>query len=264
MQKTAGFCAALVVAILSSHPILTPAAAQTAPAATPACAAPAELTRLDHPLSRTALTLVMGEPLVIVAIGSSSTAGAGASSPALSYPSRLEADLKARFPGVPITVVNHGVNGEDAEMMLKRFDAVLAEQPDLVLWQVGTNAVLRDHSLAGEAPLIREGIARLRAAHADVVLIDSQYAPKVLAKPDAPGMVELIRSSARGAGIGVFHRWDIMRRWHDVDGMAFETVLAPDGLHMNDWSYGCIAKLLALAIADAARGPTVARAPTRR
>ena len=87
--------------------------------------------------------------------------------------------------------------------------------------------------------------------------------PKVLVKPDASGMVELIQNSARIAGVGVFHRWDIMRKWHDVDGLPFEAVLAPDGLHMNDWSYGCIAKLLAIAIYDAARGPAVARAPRR-
>jgi lysophospholipase L1-like esterase len=229
----------------------------------PACAAPAEFTRLDHPLQRTALRLVTGGPLKIVAIGSSSTAGAGASSPANSYPSRLEADLRARFPGIAITVVNRGVNGDEARQMLARFDAVLADDPDLVLWQLGTNSVLRNHSLAGAAPLIRKGIARLRAADADVVLIDAQYAPKVLAKPDAAGMVALIRAAARAAGVSVFHRWDIMRKWHDADRLPFGAVLAPDGLHMNDWSYGCIANLLAVAIADAARGPTMARGRTR-
>ena len=264
MKRTVGAPAALLAALFSGS-VLTPAQAQTAQASTPACAAPGELARLDQPLSRTALGLVTGEPVVIVAIGSSSTAGAGASSPAMSYPSRLEAELRMRFPGRPITVLNRGANGEDARQMLDRFDAaVIAEKPDLVLWQVGTNAVLRDHSLAGEASLIREGIARLRAAHADVVIIDSQYAPKVLAKPHAQAMVELIRATAQAAGVSVFRRWDIMRKWHEVDGVPFEALLAPDGLHMNDWSYGCVAKLLAGAIADAVRSPAMARMPARR
>jgi lysophospholipase L1-like esterase len=253
-------CAALALTVSAVLTFPAPVDAQTG---APVCEAPAELVRLDQPLTRTGLALVMGEPLTIVAIGSSSTAGAGASSPAATYPSRLEADLRARFPGRRITVVNRGVNGEDASQMLARFDTVIGDNPDLVLWQVGTNAVLRDHKLDGEAPLIRRGIDRLRAARADVVLIDAQYAPKVLAKPDAAGMVELLRAAARAAGIGVFHRWDIMRKWREIDGVPFEKVLVPDGLHMNDWSYGCIAKLLALAIADAARGPTVARAPRR-
>ena len=41
--------------------------------------------------------------------------------------------------------------------MLARFDRdVFAEKPDLVMWQVGSNSVLRDHPLdGGERPLAR-------------------------------------------------------------------------------------------------------------
>jgi lysophospholipase L1-like esterase len=264
MHKASVLFSGIVLAVVSLN-VSGPTQAQTPAAAAPACAAPNEYTRLEQPLLRTALSLASGEPVVIVAVGSSSTAGAGASSPAASYPNRLEADLRARFPGIPITVLNRGVNGEEAKQMLARFDeTVISEKPDLVLWQVGTNAVLRDHKLANEAPLIREGIRRLKAVHADVILLDSQYAPKVIAKPDAPGMVDLIRAEAREEKVSVFHRWDIMRHWHDVDGVSFESLLSPDGLHMNDWSYGCIAKLLSAAIADAARSPAMARVPSRR
>jgi acyl-CoA thioesterase-1 len=253
---------ALVIAALSTPASLT---AQTAPAAVPACVAPAEFTRLGHTLTRTARRLMAAEPITVVAIGSSSTSGAGASSPAATYPSRLEADLKARFPRVPIRVLNRGVGGEDASQMLARFDKdVVAEQPDLVLWQVGTNAVLRDHALAGEAPLIREGIARLKATGADVVLVDPQYAPKVLAGHDAEGMVRLIGAEAKAGNIGLFQRFSIMRHLRETDGIPFETMLSPDGLHMNDWSYGCVARLVGIAIADAVRSQAIAGGPAPR
>ena len=239
-----------------------PGSAQQA-AAAPACEAPADLTALGKPLTRTAQAIAAGRPLVIVAVGSSSTAGAGASSTAATYPSRLEVELKTRLPGVALRVVNRGVNGDEARQMLARFETdVIAEHPDLVLWQVGTNAVLRDLRLAGEAPQIRRGIKRLQASNADIVLIEPQYAPKVIIKPDAPGMVALLRQAAQEAGVGVFRRWDIMRRWHDVDNLPFETVLSADGLHQNDWSYACVAKLLGIAIADAARSPAMASART--
>ncbi len=89
-----------------------------------------------------------GEPIKIVALGSSSTYGAGASTSAAAYPSRLAEELAQRFPGHEITVLNRGVNGEEITDMLARLDtAVIAEQPDLVLWQVGTNSVLRDQAL---------------------------------------------------------------------------------------------------------------------
>jgi acyl-CoA thioesterase-1 len=79
------------------------------------------------------------ESVKIIAIGSSSTAGAGASSRAFSYPSRLEVELRTRFPRASITVINRGVGGEEAPQMLARFArGVIAEKPDLVLWQVGS------------------------------------------------------------------------------------------------------------------------------
>ena len=56
---------------------------------------------------------------------------------------------RRRFPGHEITVLNRGVNGEEITDMLARLDTgVIAEQPDLVLWQVGTNSVLRDQAAA--------------------------------------------------------------------------------------------------------------------
>ena len=41
-------------------------------------------------------------------------------------------------------------------------------------------------------------------------------------------------------------------------------LLSPDGLHMNDWSYGCVARQLGIAIADAVRSPAMARGPRPR
>jgi acyl-CoA thioesterase-1 len=229
----------------------------------PACAVPADITRLDHVLRRTARRLAAGEPLTIVAIGSSSTAGAFASSPDASYPSRLASELRERFPGRNIRVVNRGVNGEDAREMLARFhESVVAENPDLVLWQVGTNALLLDRPIGPAGALIREGLRRLTAAGVDVVLIDPQFAPKVLAKPDIGHLISLYDTIGKQDGVGVFHRFQVMRYWREVAHMPFQLFLSPDELHMNDWSYACIAKLLADAITDAATRPTLSAKAT--
>lgn len=262
LRFASGFATATVLFFSSG---LTSYAQSPARPVNPACTAPQEFSRLGHTLARTARALVSGKQLTIVALGSSSTAGAGATAPGNTYPSRLEAELKAQFPQAPIKVLNRGVGGEDAVQMLGRLDHdVVAEQPDLIIWQVGTNAVLQDHKLSGEAPLIREGIARMKATGADVVLMDSQYAPKVIAKPDAAGMLRLIGAEAKANSTGLFQRFAIMQKWHTEDGIPFATSLSPDGLHMNDWSYGCIARLLSAAIVDAVRGPAVARAATPR
>jgi acyl-CoA thioesterase I len=274
-NKKAAGCrirAAAVLAIFAA--VVTPATAQvlaanpTVPAALGtafACNPAPEATRLPTPLRRTAQRLANGEALTIVAIGSSSTAGAGASSPAASYPSRLAVELRQRFPGRAIRVLNRGVSGEETEQMMARFEtAVIAEHPDLVLWQVGTNSVLRDHPLKPHSVLLREGIAQLKEAGADVVLIDMQFAPRVLAKPETEGMEDQIALAAKQSNVDLFNRFALMRNWHEVQHIPFEVFISPDGLHMNDWSYACLAKLLAAAIAEAATRPIASVATPHR
>ncbi|HSP49928.1 MAG TPA: SGNH/GDSL hydrolase family protein [Pseudolabrys sp.] len=235
----------------------------SARAETPAlsCDMPLDLIRLANPLSHVAQKLTASAPITIVAIGSSSTAGAGASSPAKSYPSQLAVELKKQFPNNSITVLNRGANGEEVADMLKRFDmAVVAAKPDLVLWQLGTNSVIRDHMFPDHGATIRDGLNKIRTTGADVVLIDPQFAPKVIVKSEAKHMVELIAETAKVENVDLFRRFDVMKRWRETDHMAFESFVSPDGLHMNDWSYACMAKGLGLAIAEAAERPVVSAA----
>ncbi len=228
----------------------------SARAETPVCDVPQDLLRLANPLSHVAHKIANNEPLLIVAIGSSSTAGAGASSPAANYPSRLAVELKQHFPKNSITVLNRGVNGEEVADMLKRFDtAVVAAKPDLVLWQLGTNSIIRDHSLAQHESSIHDGIKKIRATGADMVLIDPQFVPKVIVKPQATQIVQLIATAAKHEDVDLFRRFDVMKRWNEVNHIAFDKFVAPDGLHLNDWSYACMAKGLGQAIAEAAQRP---------
>jgi hypothetical protein len=127
-----------------------------------------------------------------------------------------------------------------------------------VLWQVGTNALLRDRPLEQRETVLHEGLARLKALRIDVALIDPQYAPKVIAKTNAERTVEKIAATAKDESVGVFRRYAMMKRWYETDHMPFDSFVSPDGLHLNDWSYGCLAKWLGFAIADAATRPTSA------
>src|SRR5579862_4923519 len=122
----------LVLAVVAAD------AAVGAPAApASACAAPPELLTIQSPLAHVAARLEHGGPLTVVALGSSSTQGIGASTPNLAYPSRLRAALGRLFPATTIRVVNRGKGGEDAAQELRRLGQdVIAEHPDLVIWQV--------------------------------------------------------------------------------------------------------------------------------
>jgi acyl-CoA thioesterase I len=257
LRRAATLTAVAVTAVVACGPSLAQDRAPTAAIGAAKCSVQPDIARFTHPLSRLSLRLSGGLPIKIVAIGSSSTAGAGASAPANSYPSRLEAELRAHFPNHPLTVANRGVNGEEAADMLARFEiGVMAENPHLVIWQVGTNSLLRDRPLDRGSRILQEGIARLKASRMDVILMDPQYAPRVLAKADRDAAVAQIAETAKEHKIGVLRRYDVMRHWHETERLPFETFVTPDGLHMNDWGYACLATSLGVAIADAATRPT--------
>ena len=197
-------------------------------------------------LPRVASELAAGEPVMIVAFGSSSTQGHGSTSPDFNYPNRLAAQLRRQYPTADITVVNAGKGGEDAPEMMKRLQtAVLDAHPDMVIWQVGTNAVLRNLDPAETARLVEEGISRIQATGADLVLVDPQYSPAVNARAESAGkMINLLGKVAELRHVGIFPRFEVMRDWHEKQAIPIDNFVTADGLHMSDWGYACFAQLL--------------------
>jgi lysophospholipase L1-like esterase len=197
-------------------------------------------------LPHVARKLIAGEPVVIVALGSSSTTGFGSSSPEFNYPNRLAAQLRRHYPTADINIINAGVGGEDAPEMMRRLQSsVLDRHPDLVIWQVGTNAVLRNLDPAETVGLVDEGVARIQTAGADVVLVDPQYSPRVTEHSESAGrIVTMLRRVAQLHHVGIFPRFEVMRDWHEKQDLPIDSFVISDGLHMNDWGYACFAQLL--------------------
>jgi lysophospholipase L1-like esterase len=197
-------------------------------------------------LPRVASKLASGQPVLIIAFGSSSTTGHGASSPDFRYPDRLAAQLRRQYPAAEISVLIRGKGGEDAPEMMKRLQVeVLDMKPDLVIWQVGTNAVLRNLDPAETAHLVEDGVGRIQALGSDVVLVDPQYSPRVNEHAEgASKMVKLLGKVAELRHVGVFPRFEVMRDWHEKQAIPMDTFVISDGLHMNDWGYACFAQLL--------------------
>ena len=61
------------------------------------------------------------------------------------YPARLEAKLRQRYPGVPIEVLNLGVSATWSDYWLQRSDALFALEPDVLLQYDGINDVAFVH-----------------------------------------------------------------------------------------------------------------------
>lgn len=224
------------------------------------CTAPATLTRLGESLPHASRALARRRALRIVAIGSSSTEGVGASAPDKAYPAQLQAVLAARLPGMRVAVFNKGVGGETAGPTLARFPRdVVAVRPDLVIWQVGSNEILRRRNtgadLARYRALMQRGLAILSALPADVIVMDQQFSPTIQAQPDHGAFVAATDAVALHADVGLFPRYRLMRFW---GGAGAGHMTGGDGVHMTDAAYGCLAELLADAILDRLGRPAIA------
>ncbi len=111
---------------------------------------------------------------------------------------------------------------------------------------VGPGQVLADMIASGAMPVVR------------LTEVFRQATPRAI-RPTANGRSgALIAAAAKRQNIDLFRRFAVMRYWREVRHVAFARSLAPDGMHMNDWSYGCMAKLLANAIVDASAHPQTA------
>jgi len=203
-------------------------------------------------LPRVSQALTTERPLRIIAFGSSSTEGIGASSKAATYPSRLQIELAKALPRMPVVVINRGRGGEDAEDMARRLPAIIAQHPDLVIWQTGTNDALNDLPLERFVALTRAGILAMRAAGIDVMLIEPQRCRAMQAKPGSLRYRDAVRAIGAELRVPVIRRYDLMQAWLSAGQLSPAQMMSGDGLHMGDGGYALLAKEVARAtLADA-------------
>lgn len=192
---------------------------------------------------------------VIVALGSSSTAGAMASDSAHTYPAVLQVALNKALPSADFAVINRGIGGQDAPEELARLDTdVIAIRPQLVIWQVGANGAMHHADPVVFQAMVEEGVKRLLKAGIDVILMDNQRSPRVLAAADHSALEASLREVAQETGVNLFSRGHLMDAWAD-EGDKPSLFIAADGLHHNDLGYLCVSQTLAREIASAVRGP---------
>ncbi|MFZ4805757.1 MAG: SGNH/GDSL hydrolase family protein [Hyphomicrobiaceae bacterium] len=183
----------------------------------------------------------------VLAVGSSSTSGIGASSPVATYPVRLEANLESFLKGIDVDVIARGVPGEVGAEAADRIRLAVADlKPELVVWQVGTNDALArvDEERFGQT--LRATVRWLVKNRIDVVLIDPQYVERLAADEHYTGIVHMIADIAREERVVLVNRFNTMA---DLShGRSNGEFLAKDGFHLNDLGYRCMAEYAARAI----------------
>jgi lysophospholipase L1-like esterase len=195
--------------------------------------------------------IASGQRLRIVMLGSSSTEGPNPEDRSRTYPAAAARTLQRLWGPGTVEVVNKGVSGEAVPDMLKRFDRdIYALKPDLVIWQLGVNDLFRfsGPEIARLEPVMRKGLHDIRAHGIPVVLLDLQYAPRVLKSAHHDEMEGMIGRVAKLENAGLFQRFDLMRRMAGNDAGA-GALSEKDGLHMRIGVHACMGQLLGEAIA---------------
>lgn len=251
MSQTRRLAAAVIAAAIASvTAVSAAAAAPLAPSERCAVAAPAVA---YPPLPHVARLVTEGKEVRIVALGSSSTSGTGASSAAATYPAQLAGLLAAGRPAVSVHMVNSGIGGETVAMNMARLQRdVLDHDPDLVIWQLATNDVFRKVPRDTYMDQARDGIRRMQAAGADMVLMEPQYVPTRASDAAYVESVAAVRALGAEFKLPVITRFDFMKVWLDDGRFTVEDMLSADGLHMTDASYRCLAEVVAGVIAPPA------------
>lgn len=206
---------------------------------TPGVAAPMDARPQGGPTARADLR--------VIAFGSSSTEGIGATSPAAAYPAQLQAILARSMPrGEVVEVLNKGIGGQDVDDMIKRLDAdVIAAKPDIVIWQTGSNDPLRHVPIERFEAETRAGVQAMQKAGLRVILMEPQWCPRLDAADDVNLFRDAIRKVAAEQGAAVIRRAELMHRWVAEGRMTKAQMLASDGLHMSDRGYAELARDIA-------------------
>jgi hypothetical protein len=213
-----------------------------------ACLAANRSLSLGAPLPRTMARLNAGEPVRIVAIGSSSTTGLWMLSPSATYPEVMRRELARLRPTARIEIINSGRIGETVTGSIARFSRdVLALKPDLVIWQLGTNDVAWGGRAEGLKEQVHRGCPRAegrrRRRNPDGSSIRAGRARLL----HHGVMQAIIAEVARQERVGLFSRFALMRRSIEA-GLPAGALVSWDGLHNSTAGYDCVGRALARAV----------------
>ena len=246
--------AGLLLASLSFVSLSAPARSQDSaapksdepPALSAQCQAPASDIAAPAPLPNFAAVLAAKKKARVLAIGSSSTTGVGASSRSRNYPSQLHEILGKALHGVDVEIINRGVSGEVAATTAERLRTEVAlNRPDLVLWQLGTNDALSRVPPDQFENTVRSTIDWLKDDKIDVVLVGLQYTPKLARDKNYEEIRDMLYKIASDEGVLYIRRYDAMRF---IAQARAAPVLAQDEFHLNDLGYRCMAEHVAQAV----------------
>jgi lysophospholipase L1-like esterase len=220
--------------------------AEDAPPLSPQCDVPSSSIAAPAPLPNVTATLETRKTIRVLAIGSSSTFGVGASSGSKNYPAQLTDILEKALKGINVEIVNRGVSGEVAKTTAERLRVEVAlTHPDLVLWQLGTNDALARVPVEEFEETVTSTVEWLKENKIDVVLVGLQYTSRFARDDNYAAIRDALRKIASQQNILYVRRFEAMRY---ISSVRNAPIVSNDDLHLNDLGYHCMAEHIAHAV----------------
>ncbi len=246
-------CLAAAASALAS--ILAPALARADDTAKQACEVPSDLLATENALEKAAAQVKSTKQLDITVVGSGSSTLAGTDGASAAYPARLEYYLQQKLPGVTVHVATDLHMRQPAEDVAPDLGKVVKDgKPTLVVWQTGTVDAMRLVDADDFRNALGDGIAALKTAGSDVVLMNPQYNPRMETVLSVTAYLDNLRVAAQEQSVPLFDRFGIMKQWSDNGDFDFSVTTRSQALARS--VHDCIGRALAdFVIAAAHLGP---------
>lgn len=199
----------------------------------------------ESPLPNVAAALEQRKTIKILTIGASASAGRGAVRGG--YTALIRQILERAIRGLDVVMINRGVSGELAANAATRIkNEVALSEPDLVLWQVGTNDALAYVPVEDIEATVLETVQWLKEHKVDVILVGLQYADSMVGDPHYVAVRDMLRRLAARENVIVVRRAEAMQI---IKQAKHDTALDPDQFERTQAGYSCLAQYVARAIA---------------
>ena len=243
---------AIWLTMLAGLLVATPLRAQDAPRpdAARTCEVPAYLLSSESALPKVASAVKPGGKLNILVIGSRSSV-IGVSDAVSAYPGRLQAMLRDKLPGVETNVTLELQAKKTAEDLAPTLGKLVGERkPDLVIWQTGTYDAMQAVDGEDFRHALDEGVAAMKAAGTDVILMNLQYSPRTETMISGSAYLDNMRVVAQQHDVPLFDRFAIMRQWNETGD--FDLFSPSPGLDLAKRVHDCLGRALSTFLIDAA------------
>ena len=215
------------------------------------CDVPSYFVATDAALKHVEKAVKQTKRLDIAVLGTGSSALGGAEGAGKAYPARLQAALERRLPGVTVNVVSQAKMRQTTADMAKTLDKLLIDaKPTLVLWQTGTVDAMRGVDPDEFRSTLEDGVEKLQAGNADVVLINMQYSPRTESMIQLSTYADYMRVVARDRDVPLFDRLGLMRHWSDNGSFDFSAAATDNALASK--VHDCLGRALAALVIEAA------------